>query len=917
MSKPLSIGSLLLLTTALCAPAAMAQAAQAPPIANPPPAATVGETDQPAATAQQVETATPGDTPVEEEVDVSVPGADVGGEDIVVTGRFIPNVIRSTPQVVSVLSTEDIARTGEGDIAGALARVTGLSVVGNGFVYVRGLGDRYSLALLNGLALPSPEPLRRTIPLDIFPTSVLASTLVQKSYSANYPGEFGGGVINLTTAAIPDESFLTVGGSVGWNSFTTLQLGYTYYGSDTDFTGFDNGTRDIPAPLRRAFDADALIAEGETFSRRDIQDIAASLVNAPTTLVQRNDNIPFDGSVEVSGGTSFDVGDARIGVLATGGWSNSWRTREAIQQTGGIDTIASDFRSVRTDNRIVVNGLIGLGAEFGEHRVRLTNLYIRDTLKQARLAEGFSLAVADPDPTLPPQIIRQNSAWFERQLINSQLVGEFKFDPIAIDVRAGYANSQRESPYERGFSYLYSSSVGDYVNNLTASGQSATISFSELNEDVYNAGVDLSYELPDGDATVTVGYAWLDTKRDSFRRDFAYRPANALNIAVAQTRPDYLVSDFNIYSYDILLVETSGLAGASAFDADLEVHGVYAKATAEILPRVSIDAGVRYEDGQQSVTLVDVLGQGALVQTPALENDYLLPAITLTWNFAEDQQLRLNASRTIARPQFRELAPQLFLDIDSDRQFIGNPFLDDSELFNAEARYEWYFGRDQRLSLAGFYKKIDNPIEAVATFASGGTLQTTFANAPTADLYGAELELQKYFPLDGLGSDFFASRRAVAIANYTYSDSRLKVGPDDQVILNDSRGFRSAAEVFADGDRLTGQSDHLVNLQLGLESTDYLSQQTLLLSYASKRVTNRGPFVGGIRQADIVEEPGLRLDFVAREGFEFMGQDVEVKFEVRNITGEDFEEYQQDNIRITNNQYELGRSVSLGVGVKF
>ena len=141
--------------------------------------------------------------PAEPEVDVSTPGADMGGE-IVVVGRNIPDAVRATPQVVNVLSTADIARTGEGDIAGALQRVTGLSVVGNGFVYVRGLGDRYSSSLLNGSPLPSPEPLRRVVPLDIFPTNVIASALVQKSYSVNYPGEFGGGVVNLTSRAVPE-----------------------------------------------------------------------------------------------------------------------------------------------------------------------------------------------------------------------------------------------------------------------------------------------------------------------------------------------------------------------------------------------------------------------------------------------------------------------------------------------------------------------------------------------------------------------------------------------------------------------------------------------------------------------------------------------------------------------------------------
>src|SRR3546814_693035 len=186
-----------------------------------------------------------------------------------VTGRFTHNVFRATPEVVSVLASADIARTGEGDISGSLRRVTGLSVVGGGFVYVRGLGDRYSLALLNGSPLPSPEPLKRVVPLDIFPTNVIDSTLVQKSYSVNFPGEFGGGVINLTTKASPRESFLTFSGGIGWDSETTNQLGYTYYGSDTDLTGFDDGTRDIPKLLAAAAASGRPILAGADFSAGD------------------------------------------------------------------------------------------------------------------------------------------------------------------------------------------------------------------------------------------------------------------------------------------------------------------------------------------------------------------------------------------------------------------------------------------------------------------------------------------------------------------------------------------------------------------------------------------------------------------------------------------------------------------------
>ena len=917
MTKPLTFGALLLLTSALTAPAAVAQSSG--------PTTGTGQSTSPAQTATPGDAiAQPADDP-EEQIEVSAPGIDPEPEEeIVVTGRNIPNVVRATPEVVSVLSSEDIARTGEGDIAGALQRVTGLSVVGAGFVFVRGLGDRYSLALLNGLPLPSPEPLRRVVPLDIFPTSVISSSLVQKSYSVNYPGEFGGGVINLTSASIPREPFLSVGISGQVDTETTGRLGYTYFGSDLDFLGFDDGSRDFPAGLR-----DAVVGgnfNATTPAQR--RDFAASLRNAETTLLQRNRDIPGNVSADASGGTTFEISGGRIGVIAAAGYSSNWRTRDTLQQTSLDPQLAGtpqrSFRTVITDNRVVVNGLFGVGAEFGEHELRWTNLYIRDTLKQGRLSSGFNRNVADPQPGLPSSIIEQNTYWFERQLMNTQLVGEFKFGDLSIDLRGTYANSQRESPYERDISYFYLgdgnpltksvSDVDDYVNNLTSGGQFATVAFSDLNEDVYAGGLDLGYRLRNlGDisATLSAGYAYSKNDRTSSRYAFQYfPPEGSLPLGVSQQRPDYLLSDFNVYNYNIQLRDVSGAEGAAAYTADLEVHAGYAQAELEH-DGLGLRAqfGVRYEDGDQRVQPV-----GANVSPTLIRNDYWLPAATVTWNFMQNMQLRLHASKTIARPQFRELAPQIYQDFESDREFTGNPFLTGSELLNAEARYEWYFARNQRFSLAGFYKKIDNPIEAAAFFAGGGQLRTGFANAPQADLYGAEVELQYFLPLEGLGG-FFSTRRLLLIGNYTYTKSELNV--DESTIIGPNLQPIGANLLFQDGAPLTGQSDHIANLQIGIEDTDRISQATVLLNYASERVTNRGPIQGSARQPDLIEEPGFRLDFVAREQVEFLGAQAEIRFEARNLLGQDYEEFQEfEDNRIEVNSYDVGRTFSLGISFK-
>jgi TonB-dependent receptor len=901
MLKPLGRLSLLLVTSALVTPSfALAQAVEETQTEN--------AAQEAAAEEASTDPAAEGEAPQEENVDVSIPGG-----EIVVQGRRTQNVEKSAPQVVSVLSSADIARTGEGDIAGALGRVTGLSVVGSGFVYVRGLGDRYSLALLNGLPLPSPEPLRRVVPLDLFPTSLIASSLVQKSYSANFPGEFGGGVINLTTKAIPEETFLSIGGSISGNSETTNELGYTYYGSSLDWTGFTNDNRAIPPALSAYLNSGLRISEGSVNS----QAIAGQLVNGRNAIVQRNDHLPVNGSVSLTGGTNFDIGDdATLGILAAAGYSNKWRTRDTIQQTASTVDLSQkelDFRRVLTDNRVVANAMVGFGIEAGDQKLRWTNVFIRDTIKQARIGVG-SRQTTSSIATLQ----QQDTGWFERQLVTSQFVGEFRLSPdVKLDARLAFANSQREAPSELSFEYFRSNDPADpfgnfYINRLN-NGQrgSAEISYSDLNENLWAGGLDLSYNI-NPDITATIGYSYTDTERRTEKREFLFTAPSDFPNAVALFRPDLLLQPGIINFYGINLVDTN--EANPIFDARLINNAGYGQIRAYITPEINLNLGVRYETAKQSVDAVQVFNTPtAALASTSLNNKYWLPSATLTWELADQMQLRISGSKTIARPQFRELIFQTFFDPDSNRQYRGNPLLTDSELINAEARYEWYFDRDQRLSVAGFFKKIDKPIEAFSSF-NDNNVVTSFANAPSAKLYGAELEVQKYFDLSGLSEGgFFSTRRLVLIANYTYSKSRISVRAGDTVAVFASSST-SASDFFRDGAPLTGQSDHLVNLQIGLEDTDSLSAQTLLLNYASDRVTSRG----ASGQPDVIERPGLELDFVVRQGIKVGGKEVELKFEARNLTGTKYREFQQsgDN-RIFYNLYKPGTSFSLGIDIEF
>ncbi|MEO0499436.1 MAG: TonB-dependent receptor, partial [Pseudomonadota bacterium] len=754
-------------------------------------------------------------------------------------------------------------------------------------------------------------------------------------------GEFGGGVINLTTSAIPDENFITIGGSIGGNTETTGELGYTYFGSDSDFTGFDDGARTIPDIFQDALDSGNLIEPGPDFSLEEVQDITASLLNAPTTLVQRNNNIPVNGSIEISAGQTIDIGSDRLGIIANFGWKNSWQTKGGLQQfVTGLSTNAAgedalipelgqDFEFLSTENRIVVNGLIGFGYEFGEHKARWTSLYIRDTLKEARIQAGTdNISVGDA------LLNRSFTNWFERQLIDTQGVIELDFGDIEVDLRGSYAETQRESPYERAFSYRFEDDVNDFVNDLQTNGERASVAFSDLDEDVYSGAFDVSYDLPTAmPIKLSAGFAYSDQQRTATRRDFVYRAeGTTVGPLLEQARPDFLLSDFAIRNFNIVLQDLSSQFGTAAYDAGLEIFGGYGQVEVEPFDFVRAVFGLRYEDSSQFVTPLDLFGFGpdlGDVASTSIDATEFLPAATITWNFLDDTQLRLSASRTLARPQFRELAPQQFFDSESDRTFVGNEFLGNSDLINVEGRLEHYFGRDERISIAGFYKDIDNPIETIAT-TQGQTFFVTFANAPEAQLFGAEVEFQKYFPLyDVLGgvfgedSTFFETRDLVFVANYTYTDSEIGVGGEGALTtLGGTGGVPTlASNVFVDGEPLTGQSDHIVNVQIGLEDSETLSQQTLLLNYASSRITNR--FTSTTNAGELVsipfrDIPGVDLDFVARQGIDFGGFVAELKLEARNLLDTRFREIQTFNgSQVDLNTFDRGRTFTAGIGVTF
>ncbi len=840
---------------------------------------------------------------------------DTAGQDAVqldaiqVRGEYIPEPMLQTSEVASFVTREDFERTGDSDAAAALTRVTGLSLVRGKFVYVRGLGERYSSALFNGSPLPSPEPLQRVVPLDLFPSEVLESVTVQKTYSARYPGEFGGGVIDLQSLAVPDEPFLNLSIGTGGNSVTTFEKGLTYFGSDDDYWGYDDGTRKIPRELRDAMASGRRVDLGE-FGREDIRRIGRSLQNANIRVLQEKKSIDPDLSFGGSAGWSMDMGnDARLGFIAVGGFDNEWRTRFGVQQDPVFIDQAVQYNSsydfLSTTNNAKVNVLLGAGWESPRHRVSLTSLYVHDTLKETRTRDGHD--------TLAGFDVRDDyTEWFERELINNQVTGSHAFgeyDDLKIEWRGAVARATRDAPYETGIRY---ENIDGYWSH-DASRVQNYMRFSNVEDEVASGGVDVTWRLPvERDITLAGGAAYSDNDRNAENREFRFLALDGpLPHYNRYQRPDYLFSDYNL-SQDLLrLREVTGNSGDAAYDATLKVKAGYLQAEAEINPFVRATVGVRYEDATQAVHTYNIFTGERQGGVDPLRNSYVLPAATVTWNFSDNQQIRFGASKTIARPQFRELSPLQYLDPDIDRVFYGNPYLVDSELVNLDARYEWFFGSGEYFTVGAFYKDIDRPIESNVNDAPGGGILQSFLNAPSATLFGFETEVKKYFDLP-VQTSWWGDKRLYLAANYTWSDSEVEVKDGDLVHPYGFASPQDATLFVRDGSELQGQSNHIGNLQIGIEAGT--TQATLIANYVGERVSARGR----PGQPDYMENPGTSLDFVLRQEFNFGRNPVTLGFSARNLLETDFRQYQQaGGNKVDVYRYEPGVSYTLSLSTSF
>lgn len=792
---------------------------------------------------------------------------------------------RQSAAVADILGAEQMSKSGDSDAAAALRRVTGVTLVDGKFVYVRGLGERYSSTLLDGAQLPSPDPERRVVPLDLFPTDILESIVIQKTWTPDMPGEFGGGVVSLRTRRWPSKLEGSLGISGGILTGTTFARGQTGRRGRTDWLGIDGGSRALPANVQAASERSALL-EGDRFSdlgytAEELEVFGEALDNDYRLRTRR---IAPDLGLSAQIGSGFDTGKVsggfRLSVLYDNAWERSpWRAR--FLKPKDLVPIA-DYAIEDLVQTVTLGGILAAGVDLGKrHHLSSTTMLTRLSDNETRTYQGFNNDVGT-------DIRVTRFRYIERMLLSENLSGSHTVGPVELGWHYAFALATRIEPDRKQVRYDLEKSSGQWLLSSGADGNKRL--FGDLDDRVHDLGLDATLSVPmkgERTAKIRAGGAFQHKRRvvDSRRYFFAARGALATDTAVRALDPDAVFSPAYIDAQGFQLNENT--QATDSYTASHVVSAAFLMAEVPILPRLTLTGGVRLEHSAQELeTFVRFSATKERIRADLTTLD-LLPALLATWAFRDDMQLRFSVGRTVSRPDLRELSPATFDDITGGKEVRGNPDLGRALITHVDTRWEWYPSPGESLSVAAFYKQFKDPIEEVVIL--GSQLLQSYANVPAARNVGVELEFRK-----SLGFLTPKLRDLSLAGNATFIWSRVK-SPKDLVTVSQT-GPRP----------LQGQSPFVVNVQLAYDNADWGTSLSLLYNVVGPAIAEATGY-----EADIEDQPVHQLDFVASQA---LPHGFKVKLKLANLLGAAARQMQGD---VVTEDRPRGRRLAIGLEKSF
>ncbi len=839
-------------------------------------------------------------------------------ESVVVTAKSMKNTEaallkhrQKSRNVSDAISAEGMSEAGLGTAAEAMKKITGASVVDGKYVYVRGLGDRYTSTSLNGAEIPSADPYTRSGTIDIVPSNLIDNVITTKSFTPDKPGNFSGGNVDIKTKDFPDKFNLSFSSSLSYNSTTNLKKGLVNsdLGSSQLF-GYDNGSLDVPSfvpdtinyivnPRTNKDEANYLESLSDAFSHNMISD--------KKTLPPVNQKYSF------SIGNQTDLFGRALGFIASAmynrkysGYQDGTYARWALKSTADQASGLQNMYNLR-DDKTTDNVLLGINLKTSyklspKNIISFTTMYNQNGISTSRNFVG-----SYPYDLKEDELYAVSSQQYkERKLTSYQLNGRHQFDflrKIKLEWQTTYAKSMQNEPDLRYMTYSFQPGETDTTYNVRSNIPQERY-FRDLTENrmsgnynivlpVFASGADI--------AKIKLGSSYAFKDRDFNERRFVYEPPEDIGSLLNDYNGDFeqVFTDENLgllgseikpngkeyYDMGIAINETNQQKYNYTGEQFVTAH--YLMADFLITSKLRCITGVRYENTDMEVASYDTTQPVGNVTT-----EDFLPSINFIYNLRDNLNLRAAYGRTLSRPSFREISPLVSYDFKEGDKFIGNADLKRTLIDNYDLRVEWFNKPGQLLAVSGFYKYFKNPIEMVIKDIN---YWQSWVNVPEAETYGVELELrQKLGFIHQSLNNFSLNTNASFIHSEVKRDSlelanKRKVNPS----VKSHRPFQ-------------GQSPYLVNVTLSYDNREHRLSSTLYYNIFGERLTA----IGKSGTPDIYEQPANTLNFSVSKG---ITRNINLKFSVKNIFDSRQEEvYAFKDVDYTSKLHRGGRSISLG-----
>lgn len=837
---------------------------------------------------------------------------------------------KQSAAMIDGITASKIKLTGDATAVEAAKRVTGVSVEDGKYVFVRGLGDRYSKTTLNSVDIPGLDPDRNSLQMDIFPSNLIDNIYVSKNFTADMPADFTGGLLNIETKDFPEQKVIALSFGISYNPSMHLNSDFlTYEGGKNDFLGFDDGTRGLPQRAREPNIPTPVSGAPQNEVVDFITSFNPELGATPQTSL-------MDFSLGLSIGNQIDVGndknksskDPKLGYIFSLSYKNEFRYYDDVifgEYQRFIDPDIYEMRYATIQNgqigeqSVLIGALGGLAYKTKLTKYRFTVMHLQNGESRAGKfqidndgeAVGQSGYRAGSD----------NLEYNQRSLTNLLLNGVHVFGTSGweMDWRLSPTLSNSEDPDIRKTAFTYRSA--DTLFNAGAGGNPSRI-WRSLNETNTTAKVDITkkYKLASNDAKVKFGVAHNFKQRDYEILFFDVQFFGSQSWS--NPDPNNVLDPTNLYPYkpnSIYYQSGNNDPNPNSYESNVNNLAGYVSSEMYLMPKLKTILGLRVENYVQRHTGRDqVYAGGDLVNGKNLDNYKVLestdlfPSVNLIYELTESQNLRAAYSRTIARPSFKELSFAQIIDPLSNRIFNGSLFtysdwdgkLTETRIDNFDIRWEWFQENGQMYSVSGFYKRFDNPIELVRIPEQQTSTEYQPRNVGDGELYGLELELRKNLEfISPVLADLSFS------GNFTYVISEIDMTDSE---YNSRKTYQKTGETIEKTRVMAGQAPYVINAGLTYSNPESGFDAGMFYNVKGSTLS----IVGGGLFPDIYMEPFHSLNFSLNKK---LGADqrTTVDFKVSNILNQKMQSFYKSYQAEDQIYSSFNYGVELGVGISY